>query len=171
MITLPTSTDFFTLWGDEAGEVDNARAELFIQLASNLFWAATGMTDDPTDPNLFNMVQYAIMDMALYLYISREDIDGEYAPYLSERVGSYSYSKSYSRVNSAVQLGNKTHVMLFDKCVDYLVEDAMHSGGGWATSTNLYPRPFVPLWEAAWEEFAVLLNYRRANPRWVPDGL
>lgn len=146
-LTLPSITDLYSFWGDEADDIDVERAEQFLNLSANLFWLACGVEDDPTDQRLFNLVQLAIMDMAIYLLVTRDDVDAEYSPFVSEKVGSYSYSKSYSRVSSAVGHSAPTNVPLFDKVVSYFLDLAI---GPWTTSEQVFHYGYVPLYQEAW---------------------
>lgn len=141
-LTLPTVEDLYRFWGDEADDSDEVRAELLIELAANLLWLATGLDDDPEDPRLASLVKLAILDMAIYLYINRDNVTAEYSPFSSERIGSYSYSKAFSRASSSVSSANKTGATIFDQLVEYLSYQAM---GSWVSSEYVFEPGFVPL--------------------------
>lgn len=140
-LTIPSTDQFFAFWGDEADTEDDTRATTFLNLAAQLLWLATGIDDDPADSRLNNLVQYAICDMAIYLYVTRDDIDANYSPFQSEHVGSYAYSKSYVHVSAQVTTGQATGVALFDRVVAYYVDQALNSGSGWTTSEHVFYQP------------------------------
>ncbi len=68
-------------------------AETALVQSADLMYIATGLLDDPTDPQHLRILQNGIMGMAEFL-ISTQPFRGEaYAPVSSESLGSYSYSK------------------------------------------------------------------------------
>lgn len=142
-LTVPVPADLYTFWGDEAANPDDARAAAFLDLATNLMWLATDLETDPTDTRLANLVKYAIIDMAIYLWVSREDIDATYSPFQNERVGSYSYTKA----QKAVVQGIETGVPIFDRVVLYYKDLAM---GSWTTSEAVFEQGYIPLRLEAW---------------------
>lgn len=90
---VPSVGELAVFWGDEAptDDVDwDVTAANVLQQATDLLFMVTGMGDLPTDARQARLVQYAIMDMAILLYIS--DPSEAYSPYSSERIGSYSYT-------------------------------------------------------------------------------
>lgn len=147
-LTLPTSDDLFTFWGDEADDLDPARADMLIRLSANLFWLATDVEDDPTDARLADLVKFAIMDMAIHLFVTRDDIDAAYSPAQSERIGSYSYSKNFGTGAAAmarqIQAGSHTGAVLFDRVVEYYMDQAFF-GSGTVSSEQVFKQGFVPL--------------------------
>lgn len=141
-LTVPDPTDLQSFWGDSfPPEIDGTRATMLLDLSTNLMWLGTGLEADPQDSRLANLIKYAIMDMAIYLYIYREELDAVYSPFTSERVGSYSYSKMLRSVQSGIDTG----VALFDRVVAYYRDEAMAAGGGWTTSENVFRNGYVPL--------------------------
>lgn len=144
-ITVPSTQLFYSFWGDEADDQDVDRATIFLNLAADLLWLGTGLDTDPTDARLSQLVQYAICDMAIYLYVTRDDIDAVYSPFQSERVGSYSYSKSYVQATKAVSKGESTGVPLFDMLVSYLTDQAITAAGGLLTSEWVFKKGLPPL--------------------------
>lgn len=140
-LTTPSLQDFYSLWGDEADTSNEERATSFLEVATYLMWLATGLDNDPKDPRLSNMVQLGICDMAIYLYVTRDDIDENYSPFQSERVGSYNYSKSYlseaKAQVAAAGTSQPTGVPLFDSIVQYFITESMSSGSGWGHNTHL----------------------------------
>ena len=136
-LTLPTTDVFFSFWGDEA-DTDVARALVFLQLAADLFYLTTGVTDDPTDPAIARLVPYAIMDMAIYLEVNRSDLQSSYSPFSSEHIGSYSYSKQF--ISKA--LDASTGVPLFDRVVQWFLNQAYTDSS--ATSEWVFEQGYVP---------------------------
>lgn len=159
-VSLPSVDDFNDFWGDEADDTDPDRATLFIQLAADLLWLATGIENDPEDIRLALLLKYAILDMAVYLYVTRDSINETYGPYQSERIGSYSYTKSYDRTQRAVILNTATGVLFFDKVVQYLLDEALYADGLLSTE-NVFHRGYQPLLFAAG---GLLRNITEADP-------
>jgi len=113
-------------------------AEIMIQMATDLFWMATGLDADPTDEREARIVRYGILDMAWYLGTSMEDRDASFSPFSSERIGSYSYSKA----QSAVSLEGKTGVPLFDIAVAFW-NDKYGTPSSSSVSTHVMPDTMV----------------------------
>lgn len=150
-LSLPTAEELFDFWGADA-EADTDRADLLIQLSADLLWLATKIEDDPADPRLANLVKYAILDMAAYLYINRDSINENYSPFNSERIGSYSYSKMYSRAYSRLSktiTGNEpTGVPLFDRVVDELLDAATFATTMTVGGEHIFAETYLPYqWE------------------------
>lgn len=163
-LTQPTTDDFWSFWGDEADVEDDARATIMLELATNLMWMATQLEDDPTDSRLASMVKFGIIDMAIYLYVSRDDIDAQYSPLNSERVGSYSYTKDYIRAVRNVGQGKETGAALFDKVVEYYNDQIM---GDWLVSgEKLTHGHFHQLWEEQWLADPSIAFFSYAGRNW-----
>ena len=146
MITLPTYEEFAQFWGDGAPtDIDQDRAELFIQLSSDLLWLATKIDDDPADSRLAQLVKYAICDMAAYLYVSRDSLDEAYSPFNSERIGSYSYSKTYTRLNKAIAFNEPTGVPFFDRVVAELLDEDAYGDSMIVGGQQIFPDQYIPL--------------------------
>lgn len=147
-LSLPSTSVLYSFWGPDADTSDSDRATLFIELAADLLWMATNLEDNPTDTRLNTLVQYAICDMAIYLFVNRNDLDAVYSPFQSENIGSY----SYSRALKAAVTGQATGVALFDKVVAYFLDLAMNAdGNGWAVSENVFRKGYEPLFiDAFW---------------------
>jgi hypothetical protein len=111
--------EFAALPGTDDVLADEDRAIALLKVAQNLFWQATKITDDPTDPNEAYMVRLALYDMATYLFVSRDNLDATYTKFQSEKVGSYSYTKASGNASVAIREGAATGVELFDAAVAY----------------------------------------------------
>lgn len=147
-LTVPSVADFRAFWGSEADDIDDARASELLDLATNLLWIAVDLDDDPDDPRLFSLVQLAIMDMAIYLFATRDDLEAAYSPFQSEHIGSYSYAKSWHAQATNIANGTITGVPIFDKVVEYFVNQAMYDGG-FISSENVFHHGYVSLREAS----------------------
>jgi hypothetical protein len=138
-VTLPDIDDFELFFGEDIPDDQEERVTLFIQMAADLLWLATGIDDDPSDTRLTRLVQDAILDMASYSYVNRNDLSSSYSPFNSERIGSYSYSKGFT----ASALVGQSGVPLFDKIVAYLTQiDWLTYDSG--TSTEVFRYCDVP---------------------------
>lgn len=107
-------------------------AEASLEQAADLFVIATGVDADPATPFERRLVQRAILSLAHYLIVTDEDREAAYSPFSSERIGSYSYSKSAQ----AVMEGNKLGVMWFDQAVQWFSNkiDDVEDPSPWTTS-------------------------------------
>ncbi len=143
-LTLPTPDDLITFWGDEA-DVDEERAQMLIQLSADLFYLATGLTDDPKNPQLARLVKYAILDMAVYTYVTRDEISASYSPYQSERIGSYSYSKQYTKMAKSAAINEPTGVPVFDRVVAEILDELAYGGGTVVGGQHVYREYYIPL--------------------------
>lgn len=113
-----------------------------LQLAADLFTVATGVTENPTDPMEARLVNYAVMEMAWYLQVNHEDLEAEFSPFSSERIGSYSYSK----MTTAVQKGIATGVPAFDYAVAYFGAQGQPDGTVCGTTTEwVFEQTGVPV--------------------------
>lgn len=154
-LTLPQPPDLATFWGDQDFDEDDDRANTIIQLSANLLWMATGLENDPTDTRLLFMVKLAIMDMAIFLFVTRDNIDAEYSPFVSEHIGSYSYAKTYTKATSQVAVGKATGAAIFDSLVSYLNLLAM---GNWTSAESVYEHGYIPLSFLTWLENPMLVT-------------
>jgi hypothetical protein len=117
------------------------RAEYMLQQATDLFYMATGLTEDPEDETHLRIVEQGIMSMAHALVVRAEDRDAEYAPFSSETIGSYSYSKAAGDV----QARQSTGIAGFDAAVLFfngINPDAM-GAESWARSEHVFSQPFT----------------------------
>lgn len=141
-LTVPAQADLQDFWGDTyPSELTTARAAMLLDLSTNLMWLGTSLEADPSDARLASLVKYGILDMAIFMYIYREELDAVYSPFTSERVGSYSYSK----MMKAVQQGIDTGVPMFDRIVAYYRDLAMAADGGWTSSESIFRNGYIPL--------------------------
>lgn len=145
-LTVPSFDEFVAFWGDEAPtSIDEDRADLLLSLSADLLWLATGLDDDPVDSRLALLVKYAICDMAIFIFLHRDDIDAEYSPFQSERIGSYSYSKSYSKLTRTVSSNEPTGVPLFDRVVAEILDDLAYGSGTIVAGKKVFREDYVPL--------------------------
>lgn len=153
-ITLPTVDDFRDFWGDQAEGIDDDRAAELIQLSGDLFWLATRLDTDPVDARLARLVKSAISDMAIYLYINRDDLEAGYSGFQSERIGSYSYSRAVSRARTAITANEPTGATVFDTVVYDLLDELAYGGGMVVGGQRVAREVYVPLFiEANYPEW------------------
>ena len=94
-------------------------AEDSLQRATDLMQIATGLTEDPElddDGLAIRVMTTGILAMAHFIYAGSFERSAMYSPFQSERIGSYSYSK----LVTAVQTNQPTGVPEFDFAVQYL---------------------------------------------------
>lgn len=95
--------DQFSTSGDPSEE---DFAEDALRRATNLMQLATELDTEPEDTLEVEILREGILAMAhMILITGGEDREAMYAPYSSERIGSYSYSKAAAAVASATQTG------------------------------------------------------------------
>lgn len=137
-LTVPSPATLYLFWGDEApdsdGGVIDARSAFWLQVATDLVWFNTQLDTDPADPRQERFVQYAIMDMAIFLLAGREDITEDYSPFSSETIGSYSYSKNFRKI--AGQAGN-TGVYFYDLLINAFLL-GLWDTQGWSNSEDVF---------------------------------
>lgn len=136
-LALPSANDTWTFWGPEADTSDSARTDFWIQAAADLVWMYTGIDSTPTDARMARFVGYAIMDMAVYLQASREDVTEDYSPFSGETIGSYSYSKNYRKMAATAGQGG-TGVPFFDALVNAVTLGWWATDGLLASAENVF---------------------------------
>lgn len=93
-LTPPTVEELETFRHDEAfPEDEHEYLDFILQMATDAVWVFTGVDSYPKDARKTRIFQYAIMDLTLWLLSQAEHRDEINAPFNSERIGSYSYSK------------------------------------------------------------------------------
>jgi hypothetical protein len=121
-IPLPPVSDVVLFWGDEAPDITDtivaSRLAMWTQAAADLLWLYVDLTNQPDYPRVARLVNWAIMDMAVYLYANREDVTENYSEFSGETIGSYSYSKNFRRIAGQSGTGGATGVPFFDLVVD-----------------------------------------------------
>lgn len=91
---------------------------LALQQSIDLMFLATGLIEDPSDPQELRILQNGILAMSEYLISTQPYRSANYSPLSSERLGSYNYSKAASTVKS----GEPTEVMWFDLAVRFFLQ-------------------------------------------------
>lgn len=94
----------------------SAYAASAIAQATLLFRLATGLTDWPTDADAVQLATFAIEAMADTFVLSQPFQAAVVAPFQSETIGGYSYSKAMRQLLA----GQPTGVMWFDLAVQRL---------------------------------------------------
>jgi hypothetical protein len=118
-------------------------AEDSLQRATDLAEVATGLHEDPEDELALRLLTTGILSMAHSIYVtSGEDSEATYAPFSSERLGSYSYSK----MAQAVEEKAATGVEAFDQMVKYFAGLDQAAGGDAAVfslhSEQVWEQPY-----------------------------
>ena len=118
-------------------------AEDSLQRATDLMEIATGIHEDPEDELAYRVMTNGILSMGHAIYvISGEDSSALYAPFQSERLGSYSYSK----MQQAVRDREGTGIPGFDAAVAYFQSLATAAGDDSSpfgvTSESVFAQPF-----------------------------
>lgn len=126
-LVIPTTSDL-QLWLEDS-TITDAQATLGIRNAINLLYAATGILWDDIPPMLEGNAQFeeiaknGILDMAAWLLNYTVFSATLSAPFTSEHIGSYSYSKSRNAME-LITMGMPAGVMWFDILVKMLL--ALH---------------------------------------------
>lgn len=122
--TLEEFADFKGFDNVDYFEVSPDQLNLFLRMSADLLILRTGLKKAP-DANtpLGRIVSYGIMDLAWFLGTSQDEWTSMYSPFSSERIGSYSYSKT---VSSAASKSDILDAPLFNEACKLLLaqEDA-----------------------------------------------
>lgn len=121
-LKIPTLEEFATFKGYPSVdyfEVEHSQLELFLNLSADLLILRTGLkkAPDPSTP-LGRIVSYGIMDLAWFLGTSQDEWTSMFSPFSSERVGSYSYTRS---VSSAANKKDILDAPLFNEAASLLL--------------------------------------------------
>lgn len=113
-----------------------------LQQATDLMFIATGLTGDPTDPQMLRIIDTGILAMAYALLIQSPDRPAIYSPFTSEHIGSYSYTRAMAQLTSQVGSGQPTGVGWFDMAVRFFNSKA----GDTFFSEDVFGMPY-PVYE------------------------
>ena len=118
MLPVPTQADLETFTGRPAatfgGFADQALAQ-----ATLMFSIVTYLTDLPADPDLAQLANNAIMELADRILLEQPYQSIKAGPFQTETIGSYSYSRVTPTV-AKVQQGIKTGLLWWDLAIDRL---------------------------------------------------
>ncbi len=92
MLSAPTTEDLATFTG-RAESTFTPFADQALLQATVLFGATTNLAEYPEDPQLRQVAEFAILEMANRLYLEQPFAVSKASPFASETIGSYSYSK------------------------------------------------------------------------------
>jgi hypothetical protein len=117
-------------------------AEDSLQRATDLMEVAIDVPEDPEDELAYRIMTTGILSMAHAIYVvSGEDSTALYAPFQSERLGSYSYSKLAQSVSDRAATG----IPGFDQAVRYFQTLATANGADTSpfgvTSEHVFAEP------------------------------
>lgn len=146
---IPTLEEFATFKGfDAAEDFDEPESQitLFLSIAADLLILRTGLKKAPQgDTPVTRMVSYGIMDLAWFLGTTSDEWTSMFSPFSSERIGSYTYSKSVSAAQAKRDL---LDAPLFDAACHALlnseqeeVDSGVKHGIGFATE-HVFPQSF-----------------------------
>jgi hypothetical protein len=121
-------------------DADEEFAEIVLQQATDLFFIATELEEDPTDETSLRIMNMGITELAYALFVQSEDKAAMYSPFSSERIGSYSYSK----VANALMKAEMTGIPMFDLAVQYFRGGA-DGGDGVITmrAEDVFAQPYL----------------------------
>jgi hypothetical protein len=146
MLTPPDTTELqFHMRQTQAFTSQEALyAEDSLQRATDLMEIAIDVHEDPEDELAYRIMTTGILSMAHAIYVvSGEDSTALYAPFQSERLGSYSYSKLAQAVTKKVDTG----IPGFDQAVRYFQNLAMAAGADSSpfgvTSEHVFAEPMA----------------------------
>lgn len=118
MLAAPTQAELAVFTGRPVntfgGFADQALAQ-----AALMFSVVTKLADYPDDPDLRQLAENAILEMADRLLLEQPYIEYANRPFQSETIGSWSYSRS-TATTAKVQNGSKTGLFWWDVAVDEL---------------------------------------------------
>lgn len=102
--------------------------------ATLLFKIATCLAVWPDDPTSADLARMAVLAMADDIVLKQPYERAKASPFNTESIGSYSYSKSFSKAGVKVTKGESTNVMWFDLAVERigvcdLVQHVAMTGG------------------------------------------
>lgn len=120
-----------------------SQVSLFLRLAADLLILRTGLKTAPSaDSPVGRITSYGIMDLAYYLGTVQDEWTSMFSPFSSERIGSYSYSKTTSDVAEKRDILDSP---LFNEAVKWLSEisyDPAISEGFGHSSEHVFPNTF-----------------------------
>lgn len=127
MLPVPTKDDLAEFTGQPLTWFPPFTDEALVQ-ATLLFTIVTGLTDYPADPDMAQLAENAILEMAYRLILEQPYYTVAAGPFQSETIGSYSYSKNVGSAKTA--LHGKVGMFWWDLAVDELaVSDSGHAHG------------------------------------------
>lgn len=95
LLPVPTVDNLAEFTGRPAATFTPFATEALLQ-ATLMFGVATGLEVWPDDPDLRQIAMFAVMEMANKLVLEQPYAAVKAAPFQSESIGAYSYSKTYS---------------------------------------------------------------------------
>lgn len=159
MLTPPTRTDLATFTGRDVTTY-TAFADQALAQATLLFATITRLDEYPADPQLAQLARNAIMEMADRIYLM-QPYQGQLAsPFVSESIGSYSYSKLITQLKSNLPTG----LFWWDLAIETLLGEARSLVG----SGSVHALDRDPHILAHDEDMRDLVVFGPADIRW-PD--
>lgn len=99
-------------------QTDLKYAETALQQAADLLFIATGLEDTPASNFEKRLLSNGVCEMAEALFLQQQYKPTLAAPFQSERIGNYSYSKVKASLDAGVPVG----LSFFDEAVQYFMD-------------------------------------------------
>lgn len=132
-LTVPDLDDLKLFSGQDWPTDEHEYVENVLFQATDVIWVFTGFNDDPSDARTNRIVQYAIMDLSLWLMTQAAHRDEINSPFSSERIGSYSYSKM-----QGAQKGEDTGIYWVDMLFRLLRAPSEEYSLSWVDSERVF---------------------------------
>lgn len=134
-LTPPTVDDLGTFRREPFASDETEWAGSVLQQVTDALWVTTGLDEPPADPRAQRLLNYALMDFALWVMAQEEARDEINSPFSGERIGSYSYQKMQQNVRR-VQRGQDTGIYWLDMFFALLV--APQADENWTSSERVF---------------------------------
>lgn len=132
-LTPPTVDDLGLFRGEAFADEEGDYVESILQQATDALWVTTGLDEPPEDPRSLRIMDYALMDYALWLMSQAEHRDEINSPFSGERIGSYSYQKM-----QAAQRGEETGIYWLDMFFRLLKAPGAQDESAWVSSERVF---------------------------------
>lgn len=133
-LTPPTTAYLGTFAGTTySGSQQTAAAALLTQ-ATDAVWVYTGLDAYPSDERMTRIIKNAICELALWISAQADARDIINSPVMSERIGSYSYSK----MMGAAKAGQETGLFWIDLLFQMLRAPGTDGSDSWVSSERVF---------------------------------
>lgn len=137
MLPVPT-TDDLALFSGRAATSYTPYADQALTQSALMFSMATGLQDWPADPDLKQVAVNAVLEMADRLVLEQPYQQVKGSPFLSESIGSYSYSRAQRNGSGVKPSESGTGLYWWDLALDLLSQQdvAVTASGSIAIHTD-----------------------------------
>lgn len=108
-------------------------AGFVLQQATDALWVTTGLDERPADPRASRVLDYALMELTLWIMSQADHRDEINSPFSGERIGSYSYQKM-----QAAQRGEESGIYWLDMFFRLLRAPGEQAEGAWVSSERVF---------------------------------